>query len=157
MKKWLHKAEIIVDKSIPYLLVLLFLLIVGELFLTDRIPSFSPYVSIIDGIIISVFVADLCFKYMHVKNIPDFLRSYWLEIIAVFPAFLIVRVIEEFLIISGLEKTISLSQESLEIREIAGIKANRTHYFGRFIRPLSRLPRFLKAFMFYEKPHHKHI
>ena len=28
-------------------------------------------------------------------------------------------------------------------------------YFGRFIRPLARIPRFFKAFHFYERPHHQ--
>jgi len=154
MKKWLHKIEIFADRSIPYALVLLLILIIGEVFFTYKIERFSFYVSIIDGIIIGVFVVDLSFKYVRSKNIPKFFRNHWLEIIAIFPAFLVVRVVEEFIIIANLEESFLLSQEALEVEARAGTRASRLHYFARFVTPLARLPRFLKAFKFYERPHH---
>lgn len=154
MEKWLHRTEIIVDKSIPYLLLLLLVLIMGELFFAGKIEAYHSYVSAIDWLIIGIFVLDLGFKYVRSKNIPSFFKEYWLEILAVFPAFLVVRMIEEFIRIANLEQAILLSQESLEVGERIGVRANRIHYFGRFIGPLARLPRFFKAFSFYEKPHH---
>ena len=152
MNKLLRKLEITVDKLIPYLLLMLLFLIIVEIFFSHKIESYSIYVSRIDGIIITIFVLDLSFKFTHSKNIPNFLKKYWLEIIAVFPAFLVVRVVEEFVTIANLGETISISQEALEIGEKTAIKTSRLHYFSRFIRPLARFPRFLKAFNFYEKP-----
>lgn len=154
MNKWVHRIEIFADRSVPYALLVLFFVIVGELFFTERVEHYKIYVSIIDGIIIGIFALDLSFKYYRSKNIPDFLRSHWLDIIAVFPAFIFIRFVEELRIVSNLEETVLLSQESLEIGEKVGSKTSRIHYFARFIRPLARLPRFLKAFSFYERPHH---
>lgn len=154
MNNWVHRIEILADRSVPYALLVLFFVIVGELFFTERIENYKLYVSIIDGIIIGIFVVDLSFKYYRSKSMPDFLKNHWLDIIAVFPAFLFVRMVEELRIIANLEETILLSQESLEIGEKVGSKTSRIHYFARFARPLARLPRFLKAFSFYERPHH---
>ena len=170
MKEWLHKIELIVDKSIPYCLILLFFVIIGEIFFKYKVEPYHAYISAIDDIIIFIFILDLVFKYIRTMNFPKFLRKYWLEVIAVFPAFLILRLIEEFVSIANLGETLQASlHETLEIekegkvlvREIesGGKEASRLRYFSRFIRPIARLPRFLKAFSFYEKPtgrHHPH-
>jgi len=75
-----------------------------------------------------------------------------LEIIAIFPAFLVLRLVEEFAIIVNLEESIVVSQEVIEVGERTLPRTSRIHYFSRFVRPLARFPRFLKAFSFYEKP-----
>ena len=167
MKQWLHKIELIVDKSIPYSLILLFFLIIGQIFFGHEIEPYHTFVSIIDGIIIFIFILDLIFKYARIKKFPKFFRKYWMEIIAVFPAFLVLRVIEEFITIANLGETVQAS-----FHEVVGIEkegkilmkeaertrlgVSRIKYFNRFIRPIARLPRFLKAFSFYEKPTGKH-
>ena len=170
MKEWLHKIELIVDKSIPYCLILLFFVIIGEIFFKYKVEPYHAYISASDDIIIFIFILDLVFKYIRTRNFPKFLRKYWLEVIAVFPAFLILRLIEEFVSIANLGETLQASlHETLEmekegkvlVREIesGGKEASRLRYFSRFIRPIARLPRFLKAFSFYEKPtgrHHPH-
>ena len=109
--------------------------------------------NLVFGIIIAIFIVDLGFKYARTRNVPKFFKKYWMEIIAIFPAFLVVRVIEEFVIIANLEGSLVLSQEALEVEARAGSRASRLHYFSRFVMPLARLPRFLKAFKFYERPH----
>jgi len=152
MKKWLHKIEIVADRSIPYALVLLLFVITGEVFYAEKLHAYSLFVSIIDGIIIGIFTVDLGFKYVRSKSIPKFFKKYWMEIIAIFPAFLVVKIVEEFMLVANLEQTFVLSQEALEVEARAGSKVSRLHYFSRFVRPLARLPRFLKAFKFYEKP-----
>jgi len=152
MRKWLHKIEVVADRLIPYALVLLLFVIIGEIFFTEKIEPFSIYISVIDGMIITIFIVDLGFKYVRTKNIPKFFKKYWMEIIAVFPAFLVVRIVEEIIIFTNLEQTLILSQEALEVEARAGTRASRLHYFSRFVKPLARLPRFLKAFKFYERP-----
>ena len=156
MKRWMHKIELLVDKIIPYLLVLLFFVILGEIFFAHEIEPYSVFVSSVDGFIIFIFVIDLIFKYIRIRNFPKFFRNYWLEIIAIFPAFLILRVMEEFVIIVKLEESIGISQDVIEVGERTIPRASRMHYFSRFIRPLARFPRFLKAFSFYEKPTGRH-
>ena len=161
MKPWLHKIEVIVDKSIPYFLVILLFLIIGEIFFAHQIEPYGFFVSVVDNMIILVFIMDLAFKYMRTKYFPDFFRKHWLEIIAVLPASLFVRLMERFIPVSTFEIGQSILHEATEIKreekliamevEKAG-QISRTRYFLRFIRPLARFPRFLKAFSFYEKP-----
>jgi len=55
-----------------------------------------------------------------------------------------------------LEESIVISQEVIEVGEKTVPRASRIRYFARFIRPLARLPRFLKAFSFYERPTGRH-
>lgn len=154
---WKHDVEAIVDRTIPYALILLLILVIGEIFFSDKLEHYSLFVSTIDGFIIGAFVFDLFFKYKHSKNIPAFLRKHWLQIIALFPAFLIVRLVEEFFVVTKLEDAIKFSQEALEIEQKAGLGATRVSYFSKLIMPLARLPRFLAAFHFYEKPTHRHL
>ena len=154
---WKHDAEVIVDRTIPYALILLLFLIIGEIFFADELQHYSLFVSTIDSFIIGAFVFDLFFKYKHSRNIPAFLRRHWLQIIALFPAFLIVRLVEEFFVVTKLEDAIKFSQEALEIEQKAGLGAARASYFSKLIMPLARLPRFLAAFHFYEKPTHRYL
>ncbi len=166
MKPWLHRVEVIVDKSIPYILVILLFLIIGEIFYSDKIEPYGFFVSVVDNVVILIFMVDLTFKYMRTRYFPDFFRKHWLEIIAVLPASLFVRMIERFIPVSTFEISQSILHEATEIKreeklivmevEKAG-QISRTRYFLRFVRPLARLPRFAKAFSFYEKPiHHQH-
>jgi len=152
MKHWMYKIEVTFDKLIPYSLVVLFILIIMEIFFPNFIEPYSTHVSIIDGIIIGIFVVDLLFKYDRARSIEKFFKTYWLQIISLFPAFIFVRIVEEFTIILNLEESISFSQELVEVGGKTIPKVSRTHYFGRFIQPLARFPRFFKAFSFYERP-----
>ena len=161
MKPWLHKIEVIVDKSIPYTLVILLFLIIGEIFYAHQIEPYSFFVSVADNLIILIFVIDLTFKYMRTKYFPDFFRKHWLEIIAVLPASLFIRVTERFIPVSTFEIGQSILHEATEIKREEKLIAmevekvgqiSRTRYFLRFVRPLARFPRFVKAFSFYEKP-----
>ena len=174
MERWLHTVEFWVDKIIPYSLIILFFLIIGEIFFEHEFEPYSFYVSIIDGTIIFIFVLDLTFKYIRSRNFPKFFRKHWLEIIAVFPAFLVLRLAEEFIIIAKLGETFESVGETAQsaLHEITGIEkegkilmreiertgqgVSRLRYFHRFLRPLARIPRFLKAFSFYEKPTGRH-
>lgn len=85
------------------------------------------------------------------------MRKHWLQIIALFPAFLIVRLVEEFLIVTKLEDAVKFSQEALEIGQRTVLGPTRLSYFSKIMEPLARLPRFLAAFHFYEKPTHRHL
>ena len=102
MKKLVCKLEIFVDKLIPYLLLLLVLVIIGEIFYNEFMLKYNTIVQILDWFIIFVFVIDLIFKYNRTKDIPKFFRASWIEIIAVFPFFLIFRLFEGFVELLGL-------------------------------------------------------
>jgi hypothetical protein len=104
MKKWLHKVEYITDRIIPYTLIVLFIIIIIDILFKENIGKYVIIIEILDGIIITIFLVDLYFKYQRVKNFKKFLRKYWLDIIAVFPLFLVFRMFEEIVILSNLLK-----------------------------------------------------
>ncbi len=176
MKRWMHKFEIFVDKIIPYSLIVLLIVIVLELGFHDFVEHhhLGLTLSLIDYCIISLFVIDLIFKYLRTRQIPKFLKRYWLDILAVFPFFLMFRVFEFFagavslVIREGAQTTQTLLHEGLEIEKEGSklikeaektSKLRRSSRFMRFLRPILRIPRFLKVvpkFIFvFDKPKHK--
>lgn len=179
MKKWLHKIEVAVDRLIPFMLVLLLAVIVLELGFSRFVDEhrLGIYLEIADYTVIAVFVLDLGFKYVRIKPFAKFLKKSWLDILAVFPFFLVFRLAEGIIgaVSTAFSETAKVMQsifhESVEaetvVTEVEKIvkegekigKASRSARFTRFLRPILRLPRFLKAVPFYEKPtgkHHRH-
>ncbi|HLP79662.1 MAG TPA: hypothetical protein VK158_03445 [Acidobacteriota bacterium] len=160
-----EKLEKLVDKIIPYLLIILLLLILAE-FLIPSIHDYQIYITLFDSFLVLVFITDLYFKYQHCKNIPQFLRRYWIEIIATLPFFLIFRVFEEFgLLRAVLSETAQQGQSlahvglnaqreiSLAEREIvAAERTLRGERLFRFLRPVLRLPRFARTLHFFSHP-----
>ncbi|MBI5398923.1 hypothetical protein HZB03_05655 [Candidatus Woesearchaeota archaeon] len=170
MKKWYHELEVLVDHLIPYLLIILLNIIIMEFFFKEAAEKYHALIVIADAFIVAVFVADLLFKYLRVRDIPLFIKNYWLDILAVFPFFLVFRIFEGFGLLGGGAETVSAAQkvvhEGFEVeKEVARgvqeteriVNATRSKRFARFIRPLSRVPRVAKALHFFEKPHkHRH-
>ena len=180
MNKWLEKGERIVDKLIPAMLVLLLAIIIIEIFFKDIADHYETLLSIGDKIVVSVFVVDLAFKFNRTRKIPKFIRKYWLDIIAVFPFFLMFRLFEGIIfsqafleggsqLQSILHEGLAVEKEGSKIAEViekegakivqetgrvasqAG-KVSRAARFTRFLRVITRAPRFVKAVPFYMKP-----
>ncbi len=168
MHIWLHKLEKFVDRVIPPLLLLLLVVIIGELFFRERFEPYAAYVDYFDALIISVFAVDLAFKFHRVRKIRKFVRTYWIEIIATIPFFLVFRFMEFFGLDALLEQGQRFAHEASELekleRESGAIvkeagKASRTARVLRSFRIITRFPRFLKALPFHERPtgnHHWH-
>jgi len=169
MHPFLEKTERFVDKLIPYLIVALFFVVIVDVFFKETADKYHTLIYVVDLVVISFFVVDLAFKYNRVREIPRFLKLYWLDILAVFPFFIALRLFEELLLIS--------EQSSLTLRNLfhAGVvveeevvrgsefakaartseliaKEGRLAFITKWFRPLRRLPRFFKAFSFYEHP-----
>ena len=168
MHAWMHRVEKYVDALIGPSLILLLFLIVGELFLGKKLEHYSVYVDVFDLFMISVLAIDLGFKFHRVRKIPKFLKMYWLQIIALIPFFLVFRFTEilglqEILersqsAFSGVQEVQKLEKEAVTIVMEAG-RASRTAKLIRMFRFASRIPRFLGAVPFFEKPtggHHWH-
>lgn len=169
MNKFWHKVELFVDHLIPLCLVVLFIIIIVEFFFHELAYEIHGLIVVGDVFVVGVFTIDLVFKYIRVRNVPAFLRRYWLDIIAIFPFYLFFRLIDMFLAALPLSESLKSAQmvlhEGLEvekegqkiIRE-AG-KSSRYRNLIRFIRPALRLPRFAKIASFFETPtgrHHHH-
>jgi hypothetical protein len=169
MKKWMHKVEVVVDKLIPPMLVILLFLIIVELFFEEFAHHYEFWIILLDYIVIGVFVVDVIFKYIRIKPFKQFLKKSWLDIIAIFPFAIMFRLVEGFFELFAVSEIVkegqSVLHEAAHLEKEAGKivkeveragKAARTTRFARFIRPIARAPRFVKAFAFYEKPTGKH-
>lgn len=144
MNNFLIKLEKIIDTIIPPLLIILLLVIIGEFAFKEFMHHYSIYVDIFDGLLILVFAIDLSFKYNRMRKFKPFVRKYWLEILAIFPFFLIFRVYEQLAyLFGGLVEIITPSQkilhESLEVEKIVA----RESRVAELLRPATRMPRFL--------------
>ena len=169
MKRFWHKIELLVDKLIVLCLVILMVIIVVEFFFEEFAHNYHALIMLGDSIVVAVFVADLIFKYIRLRNVPLFIRRYWLDILAVFPFYLFFRVIEFVLAampvseaLKGvqmvLHEGLEIEKEGAKVVKEAG-KSSRFHRFIRLLRPVLRLPRFLKVAVYFEKPtgnHHHH-
>ena len=172
MKPWLHKIEVIVDKLIPYLVLILLILIVGEFTHYKLIEENANLVLIIDYFIVVMFIIDLSFKYYRVRDAKTFIKKYWLDIIAVFPFFLLFRLVDEIIIFFRISSELAESQKILHtgveisrisreiseeqriLREIQeATRLERTAKIARIIRPAERLPRIWRMLHFYERPY----
>ena len=161
----LHKVEKLVDSVIGPLLAVLLVVILAEIFLHEQFEAVSAYADYFDMFLISVFAVDLAFKFHRVRKFPRFLRKYWLEVMATIPFFLVFRFTELFGLNLFIERGQEIVHEVPEIqkleKETAGIvreagRAGRTARLIRTFRIASRLPRFLGAIPFFEKPTGKH-
>ncbi len=167
MKKWMHKAEKLIDDFIPPLLLVFLLFLAAEVFLAQEIVPIRGVIDLFDTGFIILLAADLYFKYQRIRNVPRFLKKYWLQIIAVLPFFLAFRVLEYLELSEFASRGSVFVNETRfiargpaliirEAQEVGGL--SRTARLLQF-RPLARLPRLLSAIPFFEKPtgrHHLH-
>lgn len=122
-----EKIERIVKKAIPWLVLLLFFIIIGEFsgginslivkmgghetHFLEQVEHFMheyhTYVLILDNIIIAFFVLDLYFNFFKTATFFRFVKRYFLDIIAVTPVGLFFRGGE----VASLAGDISLGQE----------------------------------------------
>ncbi|MBU2497031.1 MAG: hypothetical protein KJ767_03160 [Nanoarchaeota archaeon] len=89
-----YAIEKFVDKCVPYLLILLAIVIIldNPLWSLVDLHEYETPVLIFDTIVVLFLVADLVFKWYHIRNVKKFFRFYWLELIAVFPFYLVFRI-----------------------------------------------------------------
>ncbi|MBN2421519.1 hypothetical protein JXB27_04540 [Candidatus Woesearchaeota archaeon] len=167
-----EKVEHFVDRAIPYLIIVLFFIVILDVFYKEIAEHYHNVLFTADSIIISFFVADLTFKYNRVRDISRFVRTYWIDIAAVFPFFLLLRLFEEILLISErsaltlrnlfhagivLEEGVVASEQAARIARTSEVlaKEGRLVVFSERLAFLRRVPRLLKAFSFYEHPSQK--
>jgi|SRR3989344_4018375 len=100
--------EKIIDMSIPILVIILGIIILLEL--TVDVKKYEQYFKYVDFIIVLFFSADLYFKWLRTKKVKVFIRLYWIDILAVFPFYLIFRV---YLFFTEFVKTAEQAQKAL--------------------------------------------
>lgn len=152
------RIEHSIDKAIPFCLILILLILIAEIFFHQYTEPYQTLIEILDYIIITVFAADLFFKYQRLKNKNEFIKKYWIEIIAIFPFMLFFRTIESLIAVEMASREIKEAQtilhETVEFKRAArGTEGLRTARFIKILRPILRIPRLFKAVPFFEKPH----
>lgn len=151
-----NKIEHFVDKSIPVMLVILTVLIILEF--TKYGVIYHDYILLVDYVIVSFFVVDLIFKWNHIRNFKEFVKLYWIDIIAVFPFYLIFRafyLVREIVILSEeapkyLHELVLLRETRL-LREFEFAKLLHEAEYARllkearFVRVAARFLRIIRA------------
>ncbi len=147
MNPFLEKVERIVNKIIPYAVILLLLVIIYELFFHVENENIQLAVHIIDGIVIAIFVVDLIFLWIRSKTARFFFKNYWLDIVAIFPFGLMLDVVTKayraFFAIEQLGVGQAILHESLEARK--GVKllarSGEAAKYVRYVRVGARILR----------------
>ncbi len=68
MHPTLRKIELLVDKSIPYLLVVLIIITLVDVFHAEVAKEYLHTIEFVDNAVIAFFIADLAFKYKRAQN-----------------------------------------------------------------------------------------
>jgi hypothetical protein len=121
-----HAAERVINKVTVPVMILLGCLIAAE-FLWD-LSAYQAWITAIDWFILLFFIVDLVFKYLHTKGTLKFVKLYWLEIIAVFPFYLLFRFFVDIGIIgetvAGVQRVgheVALAQETQVLSQEAQV------------------------------------
>ena len=85
MNKFWKKVEHYNSKLIPFAVAALLLVIIFELFIHTENHSIELSITILDYLVITIFIIDLIFLWIKSKHIKYFFQHYWLDIIAIFP------------------------------------------------------------------------
>ena len=115
MNKLFEGVEHQIDKAVPYVIIALTVLLILE-FAID-LSAYEFWVSFADSFIIAFFILELAFKWNRTRNVIKFLKLHWLEVLAVFPFYLIFRAYVEVLEILRLEEAQKLAHEAILFRE----------------------------------------
>ena len=116
-------------------------------------PDYLPEIAnkeILRYVIVSFFVIDLMFKWHHTPKLSKFVKLYWIDIIAVFPFYLLFRVyfVARELIGAG-EQIQKVLHEAVLLRETKILRqAGITSTFakqGRIVQTIARSLRILRA------------
>lgn len=149
------RFEIFVDSLMPFAILALIIIIVADIFFSKFSKQYSLFIDLIDLAVIWLFAMDMIFKLKHAKSIPRFLREHWFYIIAIFPFFLVIRLLERFY-------QISLSAASSQTTILLGryistfLKESRILKGIEIFRFLNISARLVRAFYFYENPKVRH-
>ena len=173
MKPWAEKIELITEKLIPWMLLLLIVILVFEFGFRDFVHDYhlDPWLLGGDYLVIFVFCVDLWFKYIRIHPFKRFLIKSWLDILVVFPFVIFFRLIERFIgalaasdilktIQLGLHTVIEVEKETVKVVQEAEKLGKLQSFqnflrgarFTRFVRIFARMPRFAKAFLVYYNP-----
>lgn len=144
MHPFFEKVEKINNKLIIPAIILLFFIIIFELFIHTENHAIELAVEVADYFVITVFVIDLVFLFHKAKTTKFFFKNYWLDIIAVFPFSLMFKALGEVAkVFSSLESVVvgqAILHETVEVSK-AATKAERV---AKVAEKFGKLGRYVK-------------
>lgn len=151
------KLEKITNMIVPFLVLVLAIILILEnpFWVIIDLEPYQVHLAIVDALIIFFFGLDLIFKWRRIHKIKPFIKLYWLDILAVFPFYLLFRAYGQLtaVFLAG-EQITDVSQkaahEYLALKEAELLKEEK---LAREIKPIARLIRVCKARWFVT--HHK--
>ncbi len=153
MKEFWEKVEHFNARLIPYAVVGLLVVIVIELVFHDFAEHYHLALTIIDSIVIAIFVIDLIFLGIKAKNVKFFFKHYWLDLLAVFPFAFGFKIVARFALLGGnFVVGQAILHESLEARK--GVRALTRA--GKFVRIGARITRVITKSRLFTKVTEKH-
>ncbi|HLC88708.1 MAG TPA: hypothetical protein VJG49_01605 [Candidatus Nanoarchaeia archaeon] len=159
MKPFWEKVEHYNAKLIPYALILLFGVIIFELFIHIENHIVELAVEIVDYLVIVVFAVDLVFLAIHAQSVKFFFKNYWLDIIAVIPVALIFKLVNIFYDIFTAVERIAIGQavlhETLEVKtEVAVL--SRSERAAKYLKVFTRGIRVITKSRFFTELKRRH-
>lgn len=149
MHPFWKKVEKVNEKLINPALILLFFVIIFELFIHIENHTLELAVELTDYAVITIFIIDLIFLAIRSKNVRFFFENYWLDIIAVFPFIWVSRILSLFFL-EGFTIGQAIFHETLEASKAAA-KTERLTKVGKTLRMSARFTRFLSKSRFTKK------
>jgi len=152
-----EKVEHFNSKLIPIALVLLLFVIIYELFVHLENQVLNLIFSLMDYLVILIFVVDIIFLAVRSKNVKFFLKHYWLDILAIFPFSLFFSLAEKFYKAAIASKEIIVSQalahETIEVRK-GILELSKTERLSRYFKIAARSLRVVTKSRFFRKFKH---
>lgn len=148
MHIYLVKLHKITDYLIPYAIVVLAIDFIIHFFFPIIHSQYGIVFIILQILSLAVFAIDLGFKFHRASSWPNFLKTSWFDILALFPFFLVFRMFETLGLVGELSGAVSDVQGAVG----TGSDIERRTHLERFIQPLLKSPRFFKILHFYNKP-----
>ncbi len=144
--EFFEKVEHYNAKLINPALVLLFLIIIFELFFHVEDHTTLTIVHILDYIVITIFVIDLIFIAKKVKKMRIFFKHYWLDLLAIFPFALLFRAMDRIYLLFRVEQVAigqAVLHETVEVGKVA-TKVERLGKFSKFTRGIRIIARVVR-------------
>ncbi len=127
IRPYSNAFEHFTNKIIPYLIILLAVVLLLGIFVD--LEHYEPWVTSFDYLVVFFFVVDLIFKWIKVPYVKKFVRLYWLDILAVFPFYLLARAYVRISAIIEAGKEIAevqkVAHEAVLLRETELLKEER--------------------------------
>ena len=128
----MHPIEKINRRLIPFALVILLFLIIAEIFFSVEDPTLLLLFELLDITVVCIFAIDLWFLARKARSGREFVKEYWLDILAVFPFSLMFSFLARLFQSASLAERVVVGQaivhESIETEKVIADSGKIGHF-----------------------------